>query len=94
MGARSKQIGIRELRQNLSVHLRRVAKGETLEVTDHGRPVAVLAPLPQPMSALERLRAAGLIIPAKGDLLALGKPLGPTSRRGTEALEEQRADRV
>ena len=94
MGARSKQIGIRELRQNLSVHLRRVAKGETLEVTDHGRPVAVLAPVPHPVSALERLRAAGLLIPAKGDLLDLPAPAGPVSTRGTDALEEQRADRI
>lgn len=88
-----KQVGVRELRQNLSVHLRRVARGETLEVTEHGRPVAVLAPLPQGQSALERLRAAGLLIPAKGDLLKLPRPPGPTSRRGTEALEEDRADR-
>lgn len=89
-----KQVGVRELRQNLSVHLRRVARGETLEVTEHGRPVAMLAPLPQGESVLERLRAAGLLIPAKGDLLALGKPPGPTSRRGSEALEEMRADRL
>ena len=83
---------MRELRQNLSVHLRRVARGETLEVTEHGRPVAVLAPLPQGESVLDRLRAAGLLIPAKGDLLKLPPPPGPTSRRGTEALERDRAD--
>lgn len=93
MNGRTK-VGVRELRQNLSVHLRRVARGETLEVTEHGHPVAILAPLPHEQSVLDRLHAAGLLIPAKGDLLALGKPRGPKSRRGSKALEEMRADRL
>ena len=64
------QVGVRELRQNLSVYLARIARGETLEVTDRGQPVAILAPLPKPVSVLERLRRDGLLIPATGDLLA------------------------
>ncbi|MGH2488568.1 MAG: type II toxin-antitoxin system Phd/YefM family antitoxin, partial [Candidatus Limnocylindria bacterium] len=39
------QVGVRELRQNLSVYLRRVKRGERLEVTERGRAVALLAPL-------------------------------------------------
>ena len=50
------QVGVRELRQNLSVYLERIALGETLEVTDRGQPVAILAPLPKPVSVLERLK--------------------------------------
>jgi len=38
-------IGVRELRQHASRYLARVASGETLEVTDRGRPVAMLVPL-------------------------------------------------
>jgi prevent-host-death family protein len=38
------QIGVRELRQNASRYLARVASGETIEVTDRGRPVALLVP--------------------------------------------------
>ena len=38
-------VGVRELRQNLSVYLRRIAQGETLRVTDHGHPVALLTPI-------------------------------------------------
>jgi len=38
--------GIRELRRRASELLRRVETGETIEITDRGRPVAVLAPLP------------------------------------------------
>ncbi len=35
-------IGVRELRQNASAHLRRIKAGEMLCVTDRGEPVAVL----------------------------------------------------
>lgn len=39
------KVGVRELRQNLSVYLRRVAKGERFVVTDRREPVAELVPL-------------------------------------------------
>ena len=39
------KIGVRELRQHASRYLARVASGETLEVTDRGRPVAMLVPV-------------------------------------------------
>ena len=38
-------IGIRELRQHASRYLKRVAAGESIEVTDRGRPVARLVPV-------------------------------------------------
>jgi prevent-host-death family protein len=38
-------IGVRELRQHASRYLERVRHGETLEVTDRGRPVARLVPV-------------------------------------------------
>lgn len=87
------QVGVRELRQNLSVYLARIARGETLEVTDRGHAVAILAPLPRPSSVLERLRADGRVTPAKGDLLALKRPRMAVSRRGSRALARQRQDR-
>ena len=51
---RTPQVGVRELRQNLSVYLDRVKEGERLEVTEHGRPVALLVPLPDDDEQLER----------------------------------------
>jgi prevent-host-death family protein len=39
------RIGVRELRQHASRYLERVAQGETLEVTDRGRPLARLVPI-------------------------------------------------
>ena len=67
-------VGVRELRQRASELLRRVAAGETIEVTDRGRPVALLSPLPD-AGPLEHLRAAGEVTPAAGDLAELAAPL-------------------
>jgi prevent-host-death family protein len=67
-------IGVRELRQRASELLRRVEQGETIEVTDRGRRVAILAPPPEG-SALDRLRALGEIESAIADLDDLPAPL-------------------
>jgi len=39
------RVGIRELRQNLSIYVDRVKEGETLVVTEHGHVVAELGPI-------------------------------------------------
>jgi prevent-host-death family protein len=67
-------VGVRELRQRASELLRRVGQGETIEVTDRGRPVAILAPPPEG-SPLERMRALGDIDPATGAVSDLPEPL-------------------
>lgn len=82
------------MRQNLSVYLRKVAAGQTLEVTDRGRPVAILAPLPQAATAIERLIASGLAIGPVGNLRKLGMPKGPVSTRASKALAELRRERL
>jgi len=59
------RVGVRELRQNLSVYLDRVKAGETLEVTEHGQPVAQLGPRPaKPLSILDQMIADGRATPA------------------------------
>ena len=83
------------MRQNLSVYLRKVAAGETLEVTERGRPVAVLAPLPEASTPLGRLVAGGRASAPVGDLLDLGTPGGgAVSTRLSEALAEEREERL
>jgi prevent-host-death family protein len=67
-------VGVRELRQRASELLRRVSQGETIEITDHGHPVAVLAPLPDG-GPLERMRASGELDAATDDLDELPEPL-------------------
>lgn len=86
-------IGIRELRQHASRHLRRVEAGETIEVTDRGRPVALLVPIPA-RDPVERLRAAGRLEPPARDLLSLGEPLEPRAATApaTEILAGLRSD--
>jgi len=87
------RVGVRELRQNLSVYLDRVKDGQTLEVTEHGRPVARLTPLqPADLSPYERLVADGHVARARGDLLDLGPPLprAPGERPLSEILLEMR----
>lgn len=56
-------VGVRELRQRASELLRRVERGEVIEITDRGRPVAQLSP-PPVGSPLEQLRASGDVEPA------------------------------
>ena len=87
------RVGVRELRQNLSKYLRRVAHGERLEVTEHGKPVAVLGPAEETDSPLGRLVGSGRANPPVADLLDLAPPRGVVSTKGTEALEDLRADR-
>ncbi len=84
------RVGVRELRQNLSVYLRRVAQGESLEVTERGHPVAVLAPLPD-RGALRSLVASGRLRPAQASLKALPEALSSGSTPISEVLAEQRA---
>jgi prevent-host-death family protein len=86
-------VGIRELRQRASELLRLVERGEIVEITDRGRPVAHLTPVPQG-SPLETMRAAGEIEPASEDLDDLPEPL--VLPEGSEApsavLERLRRD--
>ena len=80
MSSTVNRVGVRELRQRASELLRLVERGETIEITDRGRPVAMLAPLPDG-APLERLRASGDIESAVADLNDLGPPL---ARRGAD----------
>jgi prevent-host-death family protein len=89
------RVGVRELRQNLSVYLRRVEQGETLDVTDHGRLVARLEPAPAPeTSVLDRLVAEHRARPAVRSISSLPQPieLPPGSPTASEVLRQMRED--
>ncbi|MBA2740407.1 MAG: type II toxin-antitoxin system prevent-host-death family antitoxin [Actinobacteria bacterium] len=86
-------IGIRELRQHASRYLRLVEeRGEPIQITDRGRPVALLTPMPRTQSRIEQLRASGRIRPAKGSWRDLPPPLEPESGAPlpSEVLAEMR----
>jgi prevent-host-death family protein len=91
MRYRKGDVGVRELRQNLSVYLRRVKAGQTLDVKERGTRVAVLAPAKGRSTVLERLVEAGRATAPRGDLLDLGRPLGRRpSRRASRAISRFR----
>lgn len=87
------RVGIRELRQKASEYIRLVEAGETIEVTDRGRPVALLTPIPE-APPLERLRASGDLDEAETDLQDLPEPLelDPGQEMPSAVLERLRSD--
>lgn len=88
-----KRIGVRELRQHASRWLRLVEAGESLEVTERGRPVARLVPVPQ-SSGYAALVAEGRITPATSDLLKLGPRIerSPGIPLPSEILDQMRSE--
>jgi prevent-host-death family protein len=81
------RVGVRELRQNLSVYLARVKAGDTLVVTERGQPVARLGPPPK-ASIIDQMIADGRITPATRDhRLATMPPPMPDDYDGPTASE-------
>ncbi|WP_036369491.1 type II toxin-antitoxin system Phd/YefM family antitoxin [Mobiluncus mulieris] len=78
------QVGLRELGQNASEVLRRVAAGEVLTVTNRRRPVAWLVPWQE--SPLARLQNAGMVRAAKASWEAVSKPLPATGAMPASAV--------
>jgi len=89
----SDSVGVAELRQNLSVYLRRVKKGERLVVTDRNRPVAELGPASSTGPDLDRLIAEGRVAaPVRSGLPEALESRG-NPRALSQALDEIRGDR-
>ena len=89
------EVGIRELRQNLSAVLRRVERGESLVVTDRNRPVAQLGPVPSHLRGLSRLvREGRAVAPQRERLDFAPVPIRSTlPQPATRALEAVRGER-
>ncbi len=70
------RVGVRDLKARLSEYLRQVSQGQTVIITDHGRPVGRLSPVDQPLDErLKALQDAGLVA-WNGQKL---KPVTPTA---------------
>jgi antitoxin (DNA-binding transcriptional repressor) of toxin-antitoxin stability system len=69
-----KRVGVRELRQHASRYFALVKAGETVEVTERGELIALLAPPGGPRSARDRLVAAGVLVPATSPTGRLRSP--------------------
>jgi prevent-host-death family protein len=89
----TRRVGIRALREDLSRIVRRVQRGEVVEVTDRGQPVARLVPAGSLGGRLSHLVAAGKVRPAAARA-PLPEPLDlPSLMTSEKAIEVLRGDR-
>ncbi|MGH3869915.1 MAG: type II toxin-antitoxin system Phd/YefM family antitoxin [Pseudonocardiaceae bacterium] len=90
------RVGVRELRDRLSGYLERTRAGEQIEITDRGRPIAMLVPLPESRVAIAELIATGKLQPAQRSwrpgARRVSTPAG--ARPPSEHLEEMRGERI
>ncbi len=83
------RVGNRHLQKNARALIRRSIAGETVELTEHGRPVARIVGR-RAGSVLDQMIADGRATGSSGDLLEL-KPLPPpTGRMLSKVLAEMR----
>ena len=84
-------IGIRQLKAELSQHLRRVEAGETIQVTDRGRVIATINPVAQPEEEHPAVQWARALVAAGKASWSGGKPTGskrPARLRGTATVSD------
>ena len=88
------QMGVRDLKDNLSAALRQAAAGQVIEVTEHGHPLARIVPIHR-RGGYEQLLAEGRVTLAEPEVDLLDyepPPLVPGERLGSDILAELRAD--
>ncbi|MEP6649582.1 MAG: type II toxin-antitoxin system prevent-host-death family antitoxin [Lapillicoccus sp.] len=88
------RVGIRELRQNASALLRRVERGEIIDITNHGHVVGRLVPANGLSRARGDLIDSGDLRPGRGNPLDI-RPvtLEPGSPSSAQTLDELREER-
>ena len=90
-------VGVRELKTRLGGYLQQVRQGRTLVITDRGDPVAELKPLPGAVgedAKLERLKAVGAVTRLENRPLAPFRPVRGGGPSVSDAIIEDRNDRV
>jgi len=89
-------VSVRELKNRLSEHLRRLESGETITVTRRGKPVAVISPVASPEDrispGLRKLIAEGVVewSGGKPEGLSPGVKLRGTGPTAAEIVIEAR----
>jgi len=90
-------VGVRELKTRLGGYLQQVRQGRTLVITDRGDPVAELKPLPGAVgedAKLEQLKAVGAVTRLENRPLAPFRPVRGGGPSVSDAIIEDRNDRV
>jgi len=84
------EVGVRELRDNLSRWIGRAKRGQEIVITDRGKPVARLTKVDE-SPALDRLIARGLVTPARRPKTKIQrKDLIKTTGNVSDLVKEQR----
>ena len=90
-------VGARELKTRLGTYLRRVREGSVILVTERGRPVAELRPLPKAATEeeekLRELAARGLVTLGTGRLAQSAEPVPVRGGSIADTIVEDREDR-
>jgi prevent-host-death family protein len=95
--ARPATVGARELKTRLGGYLQQVRQGRTLVITDRGEPVAELKPVYRADSEnakLEQLQALGVVTRMENRPLAPFQPVRSHGPSVSDAILEDRDDRV
>ena len=93
-----KTVGARELKTRLGSYIHQVRQGVTFVVTERGHPVAELRPLEALGSgeeaSLNKLVATGMLSRVSPDAVKLFKPIRGKRKGLTQAILENRKDRL
>lgn len=81
-------VGVRELKAKLSEYLDRAERGEVITVTEHGRPKAIVAPLPGTVRLAEGIAQGWVAAPSGSRLSAARRHVA--MRRILDVLGEDR----
>jgi prevent-host-death family protein len=82
----SVQVNIRELKNRLSHYLRLTKAGQTVEITERGKPIGRIVPITPPLEErLDAMAKLGLLVRGKGKL----PPTSPVARvRGSKSVAD------
>ncbi|MFC9432798.1 type II toxin-antitoxin system Phd/YefM family antitoxin [Nocardia sp. NPDC057030] len=84
-------VSVREFSYNPSAILAEVEQGETIQVTKHGKTIAVLSPPFEEMSTYDRLVAQGVIVPPPGGAKTVGEMLADFKDRYKDVVVDYAA---
>jgi prevent-host-death family protein len=88
-----REIGVRDLKAQLSSVLRDVEEGERVTVTSRGKPVAEIVPvLPERSEAMKKLIAEGRVTPASRPLPKNTPPPRKTGRSASAIILAEREE--
>jgi prevent-host-death family protein len=88
-----KRVGLSDLHQRTSEYLRLVKAGERIEITEYGRPIAMMVAIADNEGPLDRMvREGKATLPTRDLLDVVPVPQGPGRTTATELLQRARED--